>query len=107
MGGWLANITQANANYITITKPTTPGHEHLSNLKDDWSMLLVQFVLHKRLTPERVMRITGWDYAFTQDMLLSMLRSGIVILKSTDIYHIDPFVHPFVVQTLREKEVIK
>jgi hypothetical protein len=69
-------------------------------------MVLVQFILHKRLTSEKLVRISGWPDSKVQEILFAMQRSGIVVEKAYGIHHIDPYLQPFITTVLKEKEIL-
>ena len=104
--GWLSNIKKVSKESLKIAKPDEPSLDVLKSLNEDWTMILVQYVLHKRLTEEKIARITQWPNDDVRRFVLAMLRSGILIEKTSGIYHIDPFVQPFVVEALKEREVL-
>jgi hypothetical protein len=90
-----------------MTKPEYPSLDTLKHLDEEWDMLLIQFVLHKRLTEKKITQITHWSQAKTMEVVLSMLRAGLIVEKSSTVYHLDSFVHPFVVDALKEKELLR
>jgi len=106
LNGWLANIQNVNNNDLIISKPEIPYLTGLKDLEEEWTMLLAQFVLHKRLTSEKIGRICQWEQTKINSTLLAMSRSGIITEKAAGIYQIDPSMHPFVVKSLKEREVL-
>ncbi len=106
LNGWLSNIKKVVGNSLLIGKPEYPSISILKELDENWTMLLVQFVLHKRLTKEKIMRITGWNDTDTISQLLAMLRSGIIIERTTSVYIVDPFMLPFLIKALKDKELL-
>jgi predicted ATPase len=107
LNGWLANIMKHSSEGLIISKPSSPSLGSIKELNEDWSMLLTQFVLHKRLTVAKISRICEWDKAKIRSQLFAMVRAGIVQEKAAGVYHTNPFVHPFVVKSLKEKEVLR
>jgi hypothetical protein len=69
-------------------------------------MLLGQFVMHKRLEPDKIQRITSWKKKEVDEMILAMLRAGIIMEKATGLYTIDPYLHPFVVRVLSDMDLL-
>ncbi len=104
--GWLSNIEKVSKDSLKICKPEDPSLDVLETLNEDWTMMLTQFVLHKRMTEEKVNRVIQWPEEEVKRFVLAMLRSGILIEKTSGIYHIDPYVQPFVVEILKEREVL-
>ncbi|MBL6448527.1 amino acid permease [Fulvivirga sp. 29W222] len=107
LNGWLAHIKKHHAHSLIIDKPDAPSTTCIKELNEDWVMLLTQFILHKRLTEAKMARVSGWTAPEVKSQLLAMLRAGIVQEKASGIYHINPFMHPFVIRALKEREVIR
>jgi amino acid transporter len=106
LNGWLAHIKSASSEGLDIKKPEKPSLTVFKNLNEDWIMLLVQFVLHKRLTNERIVTITNRSYQEVETLVLAMLRAGIIIEKAAGVYHVSPFILPFLITSLKEREVL-
>lgn len=107
LNGWLAHIKNSSMSGLEIIKPDTPNLSVFEHLNEDWIMLLIQFVLHKRLTKERIMAITNWTEFETETLILAMLRAGVILEKAAGVYHISPFILPFLIKALKEREVLK
>lgn len=103
---WLTNIRKATGKDLIIQKPVNPSLAVFKELTEEWSVALTQFVLHKRLSAEKLGRITGWEVPQAERMIRAMLRSGVILEKASGIHHIDPYVQPFLVKALRENEVL-
>ena len=54
---WLTNIDKFSGEIIHITSPKIPKSEVLENLDDDWQVALLQFIIHKRMTLEKLTKI--------------------------------------------------
>jgi hypothetical protein len=107
LNGWLGRIKKVSNGFIEVSKPDYPSLDTLKQLDAEWDMLLVQFILHKRLTEKKILQITQWTESKTKAVVLAMLRAGIIIEKSSLVYHLDTFIQPFVVDALKEKELLK
>jgi len=107
LNGWLANIKKINSEALVVSKPEYPSLSGLKELNDDWSMLLAQFILHKRLDNEKINRISNWSPSKINSVILAMTRAGIIQERSTGVFQIDPCMHPFVVKSLKEREVLQ
>jgi hypothetical protein len=106
LNGWLAHIKKASSKGLQIQKPDDLTLSVFKTLNEDWTMLLIQFVLHKRLTKEKISRITSWSDSEVETILLAMLRSGIVAEKAIGVYHIAPYVLPFMIEAFKEREIL-
>lgn len=107
LNGWLSRIKKVNKGYIEVTRPEYPSLDNLKQLDAEWDMLLVEFILHKRLTTNKICQITGWTKSKAKAVVLAMLRAGLIIEKSSSVYHLDPFIQPFIVDALKDKELLK
>ncbi len=106
LNGWLANIEKANKEYISIKKPTYPSLAVFEQLDDNWTMLIIQFILHKRLSAAKIVRVTGWTVKQAEEKLLALKRSGLIVEKTGGIYNLDPVMYPFVLDAFKEREVL-
>lgn len=106
LNGWLSGITASSSDFVTISKLMSPSLEVFEKLDEDWIMLLMQFVLHKRLTEGKITRITKWSEEQTSEKIHAMLRSGLIVEKSSGVYNLDPILHPFILDALDEKGVL-
>lgn len=106
LNGWLANIHKVSGGTLYISRPDTPSVTVIKDLDQDWTMVLTQFILHKRVTQEKLERISGWPPGEVRSHLLGMLRAGIIVEKTSGIYHIDPYMQPFVTSAFKDKEIL-
>lgn len=106
LNGWLSNIVASSNDFIKINKPSSPSLDVFDRLDEDWIMLLNQFILHKRLTRQKIERITKWTPEQADEKVHALLRSGLIIEKSSGVYNLDPILHPFILEALEEKEVL-
>ncbi len=107
LNGWITNMRTANRSFIKVEKPAYPSLEVLKQLDDEWTMLLIQFILHKRLNESKIISVTSWTPEKTKATLRAMSRAGVVVEKSTGNYHLDTFMQPFIVDALKDKEVLQ
>ena len=84
---------------------TLPG-EIFEMAIDAWAMILVQFILHKRLDLEKMLRIDGLERAYLQTLIQAMARAGILQEKASGIWMIDPFMHPFITRALKDEGLL-
>jgi predicted transcriptional regulator len=91
---------------LQIAKPQVPQKELLQNLQPDWFALLHEFVLHKRLTIDKIATILSCDNAQARSQVLALLRSGIIVEKASGIYHINTYVNPYLIEAMRERKII-
>ena len=83
LAGWLANIKKMSSNKLLINKPLIPNTDPLQNMPDEWKMLLIQFILHKRMNRNSISKVTGWTKEKVEEILVAMKRSGLLEEKVT------------------------
>lgn len=106
LNAWLANIQDVNNENLLITKPEIPSTSVIKTLHEDWILLLNLFILHKRMDFYKIRRITAWDDKKIQEIILAMLRSGIIVEKVSGIFIIDPYMQPFLTGVLVDMGVL-
>ena len=106
LNAWITNIIDVDDNLLKIKYPEIPDDNKLDFLETDWLILIVQFILHKRLTVSRLIRITLEN----KDILLSRLnilkRAGLISENNDGVYELDQYLYPVIKKKLIEKEVL-
>jgi hypothetical protein len=103
---WIANITKVDSNTITIKRPLVPDAGALNNLDDEWLIFISQIMLHRRISFETLKRLMKVSDEKCIDIIKALLRSGIIMEKSTDIYGINFFLEPYLTRMLKERMII-
>ncbi|RMH73960.1 MAG: hypothetical protein D6675_01140 [Gemmatimonadetes bacterium] len=103
---WIANIQEIQNETLIIRKPVTPDLKPLNLLEPDWILILIQFILHKKLTRARLARILRRPPERWKQDLTTLKRMGIVTENTYHILEINPFLHPYLVRKLKEMEVL-
>jgi len=78
---WISNITKFEDGKLTIKKPAFRHAPELKFLNPDWMLLIVQFVLHRRLTIERLNRITKVNTTDLQKQVNTLIRAGVLAAR--------------------------
>ena len=102
---WLANIISVSGNRILIRSPRLPDTKVLTELDDDWKAVLLQLILHKRLTYDRLDMIFLQD-GKTHEILSSLLRTGLVEERNKDLFVISPFIEPHLIRVFKGEELL-
>jgi len=76
---WISNIRQVVDGQIEIRWPEQPNGEVLHHLEKGRLVILLQFLLHRRLDRKRLQRIMGEDPTQLDKELQILLRSGILV----------------------------
>lgn len=102
---WKAAITGVERHLLNINKPVEPDYEVLERLSPDWLLVLIQFVLHKHLTVERLSGILQIDLYYTGKKISTLHRAGLLD-EQNGIWHINKYVNPYLIRFLEEREVL-
>ncbi len=103
---WISNIQKVNQNMLDIRPPVRITEDALRDLQMDWIVWLQQFILHKKLTPERLMQISGQTDTTISEIMHTLKRSGIILEEQPDILCINPFMQPLLVKRLKEMDML-
>ncbi|MGB6031561.1 MAG: hypothetical protein WBH55_01905, partial [Bacteroidota bacterium] len=103
---WLSSINRVNGNELRMLPPELPSTAALQKLSDDSLTTLTQFVIHKRLSPAKMARITGSDEEATRRTANRMTSIGIMEERSPGLYTINPVLDLPIRKTLRERRLI-
>lgn len=104
--GWVSNIKKNNDNILKVSFPKTPNTAVLDLLPDKWVMMLIQLIVHRRLTVERLSNILMDDFANGDKTIFQMKAAGILHEYSKDVIEINPFVEPFIINHLIKSEIL-
>jgi hypothetical protein len=88
---WLAGINDFKNKTIEIKPAPLVDYAVFSKLDPDIKMLIVQFMLHKRLTSKKICRITLKNYEETNEMLKYLKRAGLIRELAGDIFEIERY----------------
>jgi hypothetical protein len=102
---WLGNILRLQDEVLEMKLPLT---ETLPEIDDpDWLTLLTQFVLHKRLQLDRILRIYPVDSRIVlRERLFQLERAGLIQLHSPDVYELNPYLLPYILRLLTKNQLL-
>ena len=103
---WLVNIVRVTEKTIFIKPPEVPDTKVLTVLDESWKIVLIQLILQKRMTFERINKIFFLDEAKTRSIISSMIRSGMIEEKRENLYIINQYIEPHVVSTFRKEGIL-
>ncbi len=104
LNGWLANIRYVSSTSIAINKPEAPSLKVLEDLPGDWQVILVQLIIHKRLTYGQLLRMFEYSDYELQDLLQALSRCGLVKERTRNVYLVNPYIEPFILKVFKQKE---
>ncbi len=103
---WIANIYDYTDNTIYIQVPQTPDLSQLDNLEIEYFELITLLILHKRLSIERLKRITFQNSSQIRKKINFLQRSGVVIENNEGVFELNPLLYIHLKYKLEEKEML-
>lgn len=103
---WLACVSDFQQNTVTITDPKTGVGAGLRKIDADWAVQLVQFALHKQLTPMRLSRINREPEDKVMTDIISLKRAGLISEDLNRVLQMNSYARPHLIQQLKEMELI-
>jgi hypothetical protein len=108
---------------VHIVEPKTPNLSRLKYMNPDWMIMVVQFILHKRLTLSKLVRITSMNAKQIESQLDNLIRADVIVIRTAgnpklkdekveeeikpeSVYELNVFIRPFIVNDLVERGVL-
>ena len=99
---WLTNINKFSGDVVHISHPKAQNL-NLENLNDDWKVILLQIIIHKRLQVEKLEKMLNMDASEVEETLTAIKRSGLIEERSSRVYMINIYVEPYLINALKQK----
>ncbi|MFA8450900.1 MAG: hypothetical protein ACEPOW_09420 [Bacteroidales bacterium] len=103
---WLRSIKKVDGQNIEISIPSLPDTNSLDHLDTESYMLLLQILLHRRVTIDKLQRILIRDKEYCEQRIISLLRAGIISEYRNGIYELFPPLYPIIREKLQTKEIL-
>ena len=103
---WLSNIIKVSGDKIHIRLPNVPDASILEELEEDWKVLLVQVILNKRLTMEKIERIFMDDKDRANESVRSLVRSGLITERLDNLYVVNSYIEPYIVNNFKREGLL-
>ncbi|MCF7797591.1 MAG: amino acid permease [Lentisphaeria bacterium] len=100
---WIAAIQKHEKGRIIVELPSEPDLTALQGLDVETIALLLQFVLHKRLTREKMGRITRWQEEDIRSQVQFLENSGVIQKQGQGIWVINPYLESFIIRHLKSR----
>jgi amino acid transporter/archaellum biogenesis ATPase FlaH len=103
---WVNNITKVNEKEIKIKYPESFDIEAFEYFDADQNWLLLQFVLHKTMDIEKLVRLSGMT---RQEAILDvekLVRNGIVTKTDENVFKINVLMYHLVMQHLENNRLL-
>lgn len=100
---WIAAIQKNTKGKLILELRPEPDTSALNGLGVESIALLLQFVLHKRLTSEKISRITDWSDEQVANQIQFLQNCGLVKTQAQHVLIINPYLESFVIRNLKER----
>jgi hypothetical protein len=104
MSAWVNSIIHVTDKTLTIKPPDLPDTDVLDQLPAEWNVILIQLILHKRMSVQKLQRVFGTEFPGLSMTLSALVRAGLIAVRTKDLYVLNPFVEHFVVKSFKQKE---
>ncbi len=106
LNAWLANIFKVEKQTIYIKKPELPSIDAFMKIEDDWLIIIALFVQHKLMDSEKLGRVMLQPKAEVSKVIKHLFYSGILVQKEKEIYALNKYLEPFLVEACLKKGII-
>ncbi len=103
---WMSNIKSVEKNTIFVKTPLQPDISVLDNLSTEDNIILLQFILHKRMTINKLERILLQSEEQIISKINYLKRSGIIVEEVEQVYELNRFLYVFIKKKLEEIEML-
>lgn len=102
---WITHVRKVSSSSLDVRTPNGERWELLDELRPSLKALLVQLVLHKSLSRERLVHVTGERRVTLEHEVGTLIRMGLVT-ESQHALSINPFVHHAVIGRLSKRGLL-
>ena len=104
--GWINSIKKVEQNNLHIGFPVIPDQSILKLFPDKWILIIIQFILHRRLSTNRLNDLMLNDFPDIEKIVSRMKSAGIIIDHSKDVIEINPYLEPFIINHLIKSDIL-
>ena len=103
---WVTQIKKVLNGKIYIEPPIVPNTGIFNNLNDDWQVILIQLIYHKRMDMNRLKNVLQLNDDEIVKLINSLLMTGLVKEKAKELYVINRYVDRFLTEYFHDMELI-
>lgn len=103
---WIANINSFQNETIFIKIPILPDLNVLNSLDHESFIYLMQFILHKQLTINKLQRITLEKREDVLEKISFLKRIGLINELPNKVYEINKYLYIHIYNKIKEKEML-
>ncbi|MBT29276.1 MAG: hypothetical protein CMO01_06405 [Thalassobius sp.] len=102
---WISCVEKVEDNVLKITIPKPPSVDVLRRLPSAWIVILIQLILHRRLTVENLDKIMNHSEPQLSHHIATLKRSGLVE-EEKNLLKINRFMEHFIIQVFTEDGIL-
>ncbi len=87
---WLSSIERIKGDTIEVRQPTKRDWEAIDSLAPHWVAIVIQLLLHKQLSMDRLTRLCQVSAEKMKDQLDPLLRMGLVLESQRRVIELEP-----------------
>ncbi len=106
LAAWLAGIRRIENDSLWVDPVTNPNTDLIHQFSVDIKLIFVQLLLHKQLTKQKLVTISGLSSKRVEEHLKFLWRMGIFNKIRNDVYEINIYWYPVIVEYLVSKNFI-
>lgn len=135
LNAWISNIhtvslsdkpselsVSKGTGLVQINEPRIPSLDRLRHINSDWLLIIIQFILHKKMTLDKLRRVAHLPNEFVVEQVDVLLRAGVIVygssrnrVKQTEdqestkvevVFELNQFLRPHLVNDLVERGVL-
>ena len=106
LGAWLASIEKVGNKQVYLRYPKTPDIDALQHMPDDWVVIVMQFLLHKRLSLARLLRLMKMEDEELRSLVQDVRRAGLIVEKGNGVFQLNIYTEIHLINFLREQELL-
>jgi hypothetical protein len=106
LSAWMGNITKVTKENIYIKQPHIPDTRVLAEMDEDWKIILVQLILHKWLTFDRLKNVFHSNDSQTKYIVSSLLRVGLIMEVNEEIFLVNSFVRQHLINVFKKEGLL-
>ncbi len=100
---WLGHISAVHGEVVSLEAARYEPAELTDDLRPEWIAILVQVVLHRQCTRERLLRITGVEEGQLHHHVSTLVRMGLLVEDSSGAVELNRYVQHLVVSDLSDR----
>ena len=102
---WVTHIDACSEHRLTIRMPAPLDWDAIDDLRPEHVALLIELVLHKAATAEKLQRLTDRPARSVADGIADLASIGLVVQNRRKIVQLNPFVYVPVIDWLERREL--